>query len=85
MGRRSFWRRQRHREDELSQVEAKLYHQLMEDDQILAFQVQEPLESITEGEELSAAMPHLSLLVLLFLFPLMFRILFLCPSLCMCI
>ena len=49
VGRRSFWRRQRHREDELTEVEAKLYYQLMEDNQIMALQVQEPLETVTEG------------------------------------
>jgi len=48
-GRRSFWRRQRHREDELTEVESKLHRQLMEDEHVTAYHVQEQLESIQEG------------------------------------
>lgn len=49
-GRRSFWRRQRHREDELTEVEANLYRQLMEDEHVTAYQVHEQLENIKEGK-----------------------------------
>lgn len=49
-GRRSFWRRQRHREDELTEVEANLYRQLMEDEYVTAYQVHEQLENIKEGK-----------------------------------
>ena len=48
-GRRSFWRRQRHREDELTEVESKLHRQLMEDEYVTAYHVQEQLENIQEG------------------------------------
>lgn len=50
-GRRSFWRRQRHREDELTELESKLYRQLMEDEHVTAYQVQEQLENIQEGNK----------------------------------
>lgn len=49
-GRRSFWRRQRHREDELTEVESRLHRQLMEDEHVTAYHVQEQLENIQEGE-----------------------------------
>ena len=48
-GRRSFWRRQRHREDELTEVESRLHRQLMEDEHVTAYHVQEQLENIQEG------------------------------------
>ena len=48
-GRRSFWRRQRHREDELTEVESKLHRQLMEDEHVTAYHVREQLENIQEG------------------------------------
>ena len=48
-GRHSFWRRQKHREDELTEVESKLHRQLMEDEYVTAYHVQEQLENIKEG------------------------------------
>lgn len=50
-GRRSFWRRQRHREAELTEVESNLYRQLMEDEHVTAYHVQEQLENIKEGKK----------------------------------
>ncbi len=57
-GRRSFWRRQRHREDELTEVESKLYRQLMEDEYVTAYHVQEQLENIQEGKHFKPAEYH---------------------------
>ena len=48
-GRRSFWRRQRHREGELTETESQLHRELMQDEYITASQVQEELENIQEG------------------------------------
>lgn len=49
-GRRSFWRRQRHREAELTEVESNLCRQLLEDEHVTAHRVQEQLENIQEGK-----------------------------------
>lgn len=49
---RRSWRRQRHREDELTEVESQLYRQLMEDEHVTAYHVQEQLENIQEGKSL---------------------------------
>lgn len=57
-GRRSFWRRQRHREDELTEVESKLHRQLMEDEHVTAYHVREQLENIQEGVFNASALLH---------------------------
>ena len=51
VGRRSFWRRQRHRELELTETESQLYHQLMEEEHLMASDFDSQLESIREGEQ----------------------------------
>ena len=61
-GRRSFWRRQRHREDELTETESGLCQQLLEDEHLMASQVHSKIESIKEGwciNLLSLLSPHL--------------------------
>lgn len=50
VGRRSFWRRQRHRELELTEMESMLHHQLTEGEHLMASDVRSQLESIREGE-----------------------------------
>ena len=48
-GRRSFWRRQRHREDEQTTTESSLHQELLNNEHITAAKVKETRESIREG------------------------------------
>lgn len=50
VARKSFWRRQRHRERELSEHENSLTRQVLEDDEVTMNHVSERLELISEGK-----------------------------------
>jgi hypothetical protein len=49
-GRKSFWRRQRHREEEQMTTESGLHQDLLNDQYLTAAKVKERLESIREGK-----------------------------------
>ena len=53
VGRRSYWRRQRHREDELTSVETQLVKQMLEDENVTAQIVIEKQETINESKDSS--------------------------------
>lgn len=49
-GRRSFWRRQRHREDEQTVTESGLHQELLNNEYLTAAKVKETLDSVREGK-----------------------------------
>lgn len=51
VGRRSFWRRQRHREEELTLVEAQLMKEMLENEDVTAQIVQAKQETINESKK----------------------------------
>ena len=48
--RRSFWRRQRKREEELSDIESEIVKQLVEDNYVTMEALKEKLYTMSEGE-----------------------------------
>ena len=50
VGRRSYWRRQRHREEELTNVEAQLMTEMLDNENVSAQVVQEKQEAINESK-----------------------------------
>ena len=51
VGRRSYWRRQRHREDELTATQAQLVKKMLEDENVTAQIVSEKQETINESKQ----------------------------------
>ena len=68
VGRKSYWRRQRYREDELTIVEAKLMKEMLENEDVTAQAVQEKQETINEST-ISFEFLELPLFALYFLIP----------------